>query len=35
MRRDGLGPKIVFLGKRRLGVTFGAEKRWQEARTGS
>jgi hypothetical protein len=30
LRKVGLGPKTVPLGVRRLGVTYGAEKEWQE-----
>jgi hypothetical protein len=35
LRKQGLGPKIVMLGKRRMGVTFAAERDWQESRTGA
>jgi hypothetical protein len=35
LRKAGDGPKIVMLGKRRMGVTYGAERAWQESRTGA
>lgn len=35
LRKAGDGPQLVRLGERRLGVTYAAEREWQEARTGA
>jgi hypothetical protein len=35
LRRAGQGPRIVMLGARRMGVTYAAERAWQESRTGA
>jgi hypothetical protein len=33
LRKAGLGPKVVQLSTRRIGVTFLAEREWQDGRT--
>jgi hypothetical protein len=33
MRLAGLGPRVVQLGLRRLGITYLAEREWQDSRS--